>query len=103
MHKIIIRPAWQFSSSTGEFIDARVFALLRAIHETGKLTAAARRVSLSYRHAWDLLAKWDGFFGSPLVTMARGKGASLSPLGEKLVWAAERTDASLFPHLDNIA
>lgn len=103
MHKIVIRPAWQFRSSSGETIDARVFTLLRAIHETGKLTEAAKRVSLSYRHAWDLLARWDEFFGSPLVTMARGKGAYLSPLGEKLVWAAQRTDASLFPHLDNIA
>lgn len=103
MNKIVIRPAWQFTSSTGESIDARVFALLRAIHETGKLTAAAKIVSISYRHAWALLAKWDDFFGSPVVHMARGKGAYLSPLGEKLLWAAQRTDASLFPHLDNIA
>ncbi len=103
MKAIVIRPSWQFSSSAGETVDARVFTLLRAIHETGKLTAAAKRVSLSYRHAWALLEKWAAFFGSPLVHMARGKGASLSPLGEKLVWAAQRTDASLFPHLDNIA
>lgn len=103
MNKIVIRPAWQFMSSSGESIDARVFALLRAIHETGKLTAAAKEVSLSYRHAWALLGKWEEFFGSPLVNMARGKGAYLSALGEKMLWAAERTDASLFPHLDNIA
>ena len=103
MNKIVIRPAWQFMSSSGESIDARVFALLRAIHESGKLTSAAKAVSLSYRHAWALLAKWQDFFGSPLVNMARGKGAYLSPLGEKMLWAAERTDASLFTHLDNIA
>lgn len=103
MNKIVIRPAWQFMSSSGESIDARVFSLLRAIHEAGKLTEAAKEVSLSYRHAWALLTKWEEFFGSPLVTMQRGKGASLSALGEKMLWAAQRTDASLFPHLDNIA
>lgn len=101
--KISIRPSWQFSSSSGERVDPRLFALLRAIHESGKLTLAAGRAGLSYRHAWDFLARWSAFFGSPLVTMARGKGATLTPLGEKLLWAEQRSEASLFPMLENIA
>ncbi|QJR09297.1 hypothetical protein DSM104443_00335 [Usitatibacter rugosus] len=103
MDKIVIRPSWTFTTTAGERVDPRLFDLLGAIHETGKLTLATKRIGLSYRHAWDLLAKWSEFFGSPLVIMARGKGASLAPLGEKLLWAEQRSDASLFPLLENIA
>ncbi len=103
MDKVAIKPAWQFVGANGERIDPRLFELLRAIHYAGKLTVAAAQVKLSYRHAWDLLLKWSDIFGSPLVVMARGKGAYLSPLGEKLVWAERRTDASLFPQLENVA
>jgi putative molybdopterin biosynthesis protein len=103
MDKIVIKPSWKFLSATGERVDPRLFDLLRAIHDTGKLTRASKAVDLSYRHSWDFLAKWSDFFGSPLVTMTRGKGAYLSPLGEKLLWAEQRSDASLFPQLENIA
>jgi len=103
MDKVAIKPAWQFVGANGERVDPRLFELLRAIHYAGKLTVAAAQVKLSYRHAWDLLLKWSDIFGSPLVVMARGKGAYLSPLGEKLVWAERRTDASLFPQLENVA
>lgn len=58
---------------------------------------------ISYRHAWDLLKHSGEFFGSPLVRMERGKGARLTRLGEKLLWAEQRSDASLFPQLDNVA
>jgi molybdate transport repressor ModE-like protein len=103
MSKILIRPSWTFSSESGETVDPQLFRLLRAVHEAGKLTVAARQAKLSYRYAWDLLGKWGLFFGTPLVKMARGKGAALTPLGEKLVWAEQRSGASLFPQLENIA
>jgi molybdate transport repressor ModE-like protein len=103
LDKIVIRPSWTFTTASGKRVDPRLFDLLGAIHESGKLTLAAERIDLSYRHAWDLIAKWSAFFGSPLVRMARGKGAWLAPLGEKLLWAEHRSDASLFPLLENIA
>lgn len=103
MTKIVIKPTWLFISETGERVDPRLFVLLRAIHETGKLTLAAARAKLSYRYAWDLLAKWSQFFGSPVVKMERGKGAELTPLGAKLLWAEQRSDARLFAQLENIA
>jgi putative molybdopterin biosynthesis protein len=103
MKKITIRPAWTFTSENGNRVDPQLFGLLRAIHDTGKLTLAVGQVKLSYRYAWDLLAKWSQFFGNPLVKMERGKGAQLTPLGAKLLWAEQRTDASLFPQLENIA
>jgi molybdate transport repressor ModE-like protein len=103
MSKILIRPSWTFSSDTGETVDPQLFRLLRAIHDAGKLTEASRQARLSYRYSWDLLAKWGRFFGTPVVKMERGKGAALTALGAKLLWAEQRSGASLFPQLENIA
>ena len=103
MPQIEIRPSWVFMDESGRTVDHQVFALLDAIHDTGKLTQAAQRVGLSYRHAWNNLSKWAQFFGSPLVTMDKGKGARLSPLGEKLLWAQARARARLSPQLENVA
>jgi putative molybdopterin biosynthesis protein len=35
--------------------------------------------------------------------MQRGKGAQLTPLGTTLLWAEQRTEATLFSQLENIA
>ena len=103
MTKITIRPAWIFISETGQKVDPQLFVLLKAIHDNGKLTIAAKQAQLSYRYAWNLLGKWALFFNSPLVTMERGRGAQLTILGSKLLWAEQRSDASFFPQLENIA
>ena len=87
----------------GERIEPQLFPLLRAIQEEGKLTLATRRLGLSYRYAWDLLGKWSKLFGDPLVRMERGKGAQLTPLGTKFVWAEQRIAESSFPRLESIA
>jgi molybdate transport repressor ModE-like protein len=96
-------PSCLITNESGDRVDSQLFGLLGAIHDTGKLTAATRQVKLSYRHAWDLLGQWSKFFGGPLVALTRGKGAQLTLLGEKLLWAEQRTDASLFPQLENVA
>ncbi|WP_137886378.1 substrate-binding domain-containing protein [Pseudomonas sp. 2FE] len=103
MLRIEIQPRWRFHQADGSSLDPQGLALLQAVHETGKLTEAAARTGYSYRHAWNLLAKWEAFFGSPLITLARGKGARLAPLGEKLLWADQRIRARLSPQLDNLA
>src|SRR5262245_51573333 len=103
MTRINIRPSWRFESETGDEVDPRLFVLLRAIQDTRALTLAVKQTRVSYRHAWDLLQHAAKFFGSPLVRMERGKGAQLTTLGEKLLWAEQRSDASLFPQLDNVA
>jgi putative molybdopterin biosynthesis protein len=103
MSRIVIKPAWVLSSDAGDHFEPQLFRLLRAIHETGKLTRAVEVVGISYRHGWDLLARWSTMFGSNLVAMERGRGAQLTPLGEKLLWVEQRTEAGLFPQLENIA
>ena len=83
MKRIEIRPSWVFSNEAGEEVDHQLFTLLHAVHEAGKLTLAAKRVDLSYRHAWNIIAKWSQFFGSPLVRLEQGRGARLSPAGRE--------------------
>jgi putative molybdopterin biosynthesis protein len=103
MKRIEIRPAWRFVDQDGGELDPQLFTLLNALHETGKLTQAAARSSMSYRHAWNAIGKWSLFFGTPLVNLEQGRGARLTALGEKLLWAEARARARLAPQLENIA
>src|SRR5580658_3044150 len=77
--------------------------LLNDSRVTGKITMAANKANLSYRHAWNLIEKWSGFFGVPLTERKQGVGTSLTPFGEKLVWAGQRLQARLGPQLQNLA
>jgi putative molybdopterin biosynthesis protein len=101
--KILVRPAWLVSNEAGEELDQQLFPVLQAIHDAGKLTVAAANAGLSYRHAWNLIGRWSDFFGSPLVTLERGRGTTLTPLGEKLLWAEQRINARLAPQLESLA
>ncbi|GGB96245.1 formate dehydrogenase [Marinobacterium zhoushanense] len=102
IHKITIVPTWSFRDNQGRTLDPQLFVLLRHIERDGKLTSAASKAGISYRHAWNQLNKWAEFFGTPLVELEKGRGARLTPLGEKLLWAEKRVVARLEPQLDNI-
>jgi putative molybdopterin biosynthesis protein len=101
--RIYIKAAWKFYDDNGENVDPRIFALLNAIHESGKLTKAAVELGMSYRHVWNILKKWTDFFGSELVELQKGKGAKLTPLGEKLLWAEQLVNARFEPQLNSLA
>ncbi len=101
--KIQVVPTWSFRDERGNQLDPQLFSLLRALERQGKLTSAAKDAAISYRHAWNLLNKWAAFFGAPLVELHKGRGAWLTPLGEKLLWAEKRVIARLEPQLDNLA
>lgn len=101
--KLQISPAWLFKTETGELFDPVLFRLLKSVHESGKLTLAARQVGISYRHAWNLFKRGNDFFGLPLVVMRKGHGTQLSPLGEKLLWSEQRIKARLGPQIDSMA
>jgi len=103
MQKIDIKPAWLFTDATGRRFGPELFELLRAIRTTGSVQRAAKATGYSYRHVWNLTAKWSSFFSGPLVEFKRGKGAKLTPLGERLLWAEERIEASLSLHMNNLA
>jgi molybdate transport repressor ModE-like protein len=101
--RIHISPGWSFHDEEGNKLNPQLFPLLSGIKKTGKLTAATKLISISYRHGWNLLDNATEFFGSKLVNLEKGRGATLTPLGEKLVWAEQRVAARLQPQMENLA
>ena len=103
MIRIDIRPVWRFRSGSEREFDFQLVTILAEIDTTGKLTQAAETAGVSYRHAWNLISEWEGFFGARLVTKERGRGSRLTVLGERLLWAGRRAQARLAPELENLA
>ena len=103
MKKITIKPVWTIQGADGVALSPRLIELLSAVHQEGSLLAACQRLGLSYRHGWDLVRAGEAHFNTTLLHMERGKGSTLSPLAEKLVWADHRILARLQPILDSIA
>ena len=67
---------------------ARLVAL---IADTGSISAAARRMGMSYRRAWQLVEALNKSFTEPVVVTAtggkRGGGTVVTPFGKRLVAA----------------
>jgi molybdate transport repressor ModE-like protein len=103
MIKIDIEPVWRFRREDNGQSMLVMLDFLNEIRATGKITSAAGRAHMSYRHCWNLIEKWAAFFGAPLVEREQGRGTRLTPLGEKLVWAGQRLQARLRPQLQNLA
>ncbi len=101
--RIQIDPTWTFRDEGGNTLDPQLFKLLAEIHQFKKLTSAAKAAGISYRHGWNLLNKWADFFGTELVKLEKGRGATLTPLGEKLLWAEQRVMARFQPQMANLA
>jgi molybdate transport system regulatory protein len=63
--------------------------LLRAIDETGSISAAARQMEMSYRRAWLLVDTMNQAFKSPVVvTLTGGKaggGAAVTEFGREVL------------------
>lgn len=102
MIKVELQYLWQPHPDEEFAVDATLFRVLFAIHETGSLAAAARHVDMSYRHVWGLMGKWEKVFGKPLVVLQQGRGATLSEFGRKLLWAEELVRARLTPGLESV-
>src|ERR1700690_4114605 len=95
--RIEIEPVWRFTREGDSTSNLVMLDLLNEIRVTGKISRAADRAGLFYRHAWNLIEKWSAFFEVPLVERKRGNGTSLTPLGDKLVWAGQRLETRLGP------
>ncbi|MHB8285701.1 MAG: winged helix-turn-helix domain-containing protein [Caulobacteraceae bacterium] len=65
--------------------------LLELVGETGSISAAARKMEMSYRRAWLLVDALNQMFAAPVVTTrgggAGGGGAALTPFGAEVVTA----------------
>jgi len=73
----------------GNRIGPGKIALLEAIRSTGSISAAARRLDMSYRRAWLLVEEVNNALREPAVAAEtggrRGGGAVVTAAGEQLV------------------
>jgi len=64
-------------------------ALLEAVDSEGSISAAGRKLGMSYRRAWDLIQDLNTVFGQPVLEVAiggkQGGGAMLAPAGRRLI------------------
>lgn len=58
---------------------------------------------MSYRAAWGLLRIWTERLGRAPVDMRRGRGAGLSDIGRKLLWANQYARNKVAPALSDLA
>jgi molybdate transport system regulatory protein len=85
--------------------------LLEAVAAEGSISAAARAVGMSYRHAWKLLSRMNEAFRQPLIASttggAHGGGAALTPFGADVVrryqLVERQASAAAAPHLAALA
>lgn len=47
-------------------------SILKAIQETGSINKAAKKMKMSYRHAWSYISSAEKRLGKPLLVKARG-------------------------------
>lgn len=75
-------------------LDERLPRLLAAMAQATTLVAAARATGIAYRTAWAIIEEAGREIGAPLLASTRGRGATLTPLGAKLLAAHERATAA---------
>ncbi len=84
-------------SRDGTFLGYGRVVLLERIGEHGSISAAARSMSMSYRHAWKLVDSINRQATEPLVEMSTGGsgggGTKLTKAGKQAIdrfWAAHQ-------------
>lgn len=74
-------------------------ALLEAVAELGSISAAAKRLGLSYKGAWDVVQALNNLFDSPLIEAApggrSGGAAVVTPRGRAVATAFRRVREEL--------
>jgi molybdate transport system regulatory protein len=98
MGKAQIRPRLRILVGSQIALGPGKVELLEALSETGSITAAAKRMNMSYMRAWTLIRTMNRCFKEPLVSAnhggARGGGgAELTPDGRAVLHLYRRMDA----------
>jgi len=63
--------------------------LLKLIEETGSINQAAKKMSMSYKKAWEIVSRLNEIVGSPMVITAtggeKGGGSTISEEARQLI------------------
>lgn len=103
MKRISIAPQLRFRHHGDDLPLDKVLSLLTQVQVHGNLQAASQALGQSYRGAWGHVKEVESLVGAPLLTMARGRGAVLTPLAQRLLWGQKRLQARLGPLLETMA
>jgi molybdate transport system regulatory protein len=102
----LLNAALSLRRGDGPRIGAERVALLEALDELGSIRAAAARVGLSYKAAWDAVQALNNLFDAPLVVAQaggrRGGAAQLTPAGHSVVAAFHRVELELAEVMDRL-
>jgi molybdate transport repressor ModE-like protein len=93
--RIVPALSWTLGTNPTTAMDERLLPLLDAIAHRKSLSAAVADCGISYRAAWGLLRDYQHRLGAVLVDLERGRGARLSPAGERLVEAQRQAERRL--------
>lgn len=97
MRQLTPSAAWTLATAAtpGRPLDGRLLPLVAAVARTGTLVAAARACHIPYRTAWNVLEAATRDLGAPVVTLARGRGASLTPMAQRWLAANDAAERVL--------
>jgi molybdate transport system regulatory protein len=102
----LLNAALSLRRGEGPRVGAERVALLEALDELGSIRAAAARVDLSYKAAWDAVQALNNLFDAPLVVAhaggRRGGAAQLTPAGHSVVAAFHRVELELAEVMDRL-
>src|SRR4051794_8267425 len=102
MHRVDLAYRLAAGERGGRDLHHPLLELLEAVDRSGSISAAAREMSLSYRHVWGELKRWEGELGRPLLLWTMGQPARLSTFGAKLLWAERQAQARLAPQMASL-
>jgi putative molybdopterin biosynthesis protein len=100
MRKIALSYQLSAQRERDTLIRNQLMDLLQAVRSEGSISAAARKLELSYRHVWGLLKEWELTIGQQLIVWERGQSAQLTPFADKLLWTERLAQARLAPQIE---
>lgn len=89
MINLIIKGHLSIENNKGHLIGMGKKELLEKIRETGSISAAAKEMQISYRHAWEMIKKINSISDKPIVIKntggSSGGGSIITKEGEELI------------------
>lgn len=88
-HKVVAQFRLRIKYGEEIAIGPGKIAILEAIAETGSISAAGRKLGMSYRRAWHLVDQMNQYFKNPVVHAAtgglQGGGTALTSTGIEVI------------------